>query len=80
MDLSRGRGKQLRQKTSRKRKAAKAQSGPSDSTSKRARVAMEEIPDEQAGRLSACSSMVSIESLVRKVSNIDHSLRLMFIN
>jgi hypothetical protein len=47
--------------------AAKAQSG-----SKRARVTMEEIPDEQAGGLSRSSSMMSIESLVRKVSNVHH--------
>jgi len=42
VDLSHGSRKQLRKKTSHKRKAAKAQSG-----SKCARVTMEEIPDEQ---------------------------------
>ena len=69
VDLSRGSRKQLRKKSSHKRKAAKAQSGPSVSNSKRARVRveMEEIPDEQAGGLSRSSSMMSIESLVRKV-------------
>jgi hypothetical protein len=33
---------------------------------------MEEIPDEQAGGLGCSSSMMSIESLVRKVSNVHH--------
>jgi hypothetical protein len=82
VDLSRGSRKQLRKKSSHKRKAAKAQSGPSVSNSKRARVRveMEEIPDEQVGGLSRSSSMMSIESLVRKVSNVYHSLCLIQIN
>ena len=67
VDPSRGSCKQLRKKTSHKHKAAKAQSG-----SKRARVMMEVIPDEQAGGLSHSSSMMTIESLVRKVHNIIH--------
>ena len=75
VDLSRGSRKQLRKKTSHKRKAAKAQSG-----SKRARVTMEEIPDEQAGGLSRSSSMMSIESLVRKVSNVHHPLYINLIH
>jgi hypothetical protein len=41
---------------------------------------MEEIPDEQAGGLSHSSSMMSIESLVQKVSNVHHSLCLNLIN
>src|SRR6202040_3104775 len=55
---------------------------PSVSNSKRAhiRVEMEEIPDQQVGGLSHSSSMMSIESLVRKVSNIYHSLCLIQIN
>jgi len=67
VDLSRGSRKQLRKKTSHKHKSAKAQSG-----SKRARVTMEEIPDEQAGGLGRSSSMMSIESLVRKVRYVHH--------
>jgi hypothetical protein len=35
---------------------------------------MEEISDEQAGGLSHSSSMISIESLVRKVNNVHHAL------
>jgi hypothetical protein len=77
VDLSRHSRKQLRKKVMHKRKADKAQSEPSASTSKRSRVTIEEIPDEQAGGLSASSSMISIESVVRKVRNIDHSLCLM---
>jgi hypothetical protein len=82
VDLSRGSCKQLQKKSSHKRKAAKAQSGPSVSNSKRAhiRVKMEEIPDEQAGGLSHSSSMMSIKSLVWKVSNVYHSLCLIQIN
>src|ERR1700674_4982661 len=66
VDLSHGSRKQLRKKSSHKRTAAKAQSGPSVSNSKRAHVQieMEEIPNEQAGGLSCSSSMMSIESLV----------------
>jgi hypothetical protein len=82
VDLSHGSRKQLRKKASRKRKVARVQSErsePSVSTSKRARVTVEDIPDEQAGGLSASSSMISIGSLVRKVSNIDHLLCLMRI-
>ena len=82
MDLRRGSSKQLRKKSSPKHKAAKAQCGPSVSNSKCAhvRVEMEEIPDEQVGGLSRSSSMMSIESLVRKVSNVYHSLCLIQIN
>ena len=80
VDLSRGSRKQLRKKASHKRKAAKAQPGPSASTSKRARVTMEEIPDEQAGGLSRSSSMMSIESLVWKVNNVHHALCINLIN
>ena len=39
-----------------------------------------EIPNEQAGGLNCSSSMMSIESLVWKVSNIYHSLCLIQIN
>jgi len=53
---------------------------PVASTLKRARVTMEEIPDEQAGGLSHSSSMISIESLVRKVGNVHCSLCIIFIN
>ena len=80
MDFSRGSRKQLRKKASHKCKAAKAQSGASASTLKHARVTMEEIPDEQAGGLGPSSSMMSIESLVRKVGNVHHSLCIIFIN
>jgi hypothetical protein len=74
VDLSRGSCKQLQKMASHKRKAAKAQSRPSASTSKHACVTMEEIPDEQVGGLSRSSSMISIESLVRKVNNVHHAL------
>jgi hypothetical protein len=67
MDLSHGSRKQLQKKVSRKRKAANAHSGLSASTSKRARITMEDTPSGQASGLSASSSMISIESLVRKV-------------
>ena len=74
VDLSCSSRKQLQKTASHKCKAAKAQSGPSASTSKRARVMMEEIPDEQVGGLSCGSSMISIESLVQKVNNVHHAL------
>lgn len=72
VDHSRGHRKQLRKKASHKRKADKAPSEPSISTSKRPRVTIEDIPDEQAGgvRVSASSSTMSVECLLRKVSNI----------
>jgi hypothetical protein len=75
VDLSRGSRKQLRKKTLHKRKAVKAQSG-----SKRARVTMEEISDEQAGGLSRSSSMMTIESLVRKVHNVHYPLSINLIH
>lgn len=66
---SRGSRKQLRKDASHKHKAP--QSEPLASTSNRPRVTVEEIPDEQAGGLSRSSSIVSIESLVRKVSKFN---------
>jgi len=80
VDLSCGSRKQLRKKASHKHKAAKAQPRPSTSTSKCARVTMEEIHDEQAGGLSCSSSMMSIESLVWKVNNVHHALCINLIN
>ena len=80
VDLSHGSHKQLRKKASHKCKATKAQSVPLASTSKRARVTMEETPDEQVGGLVHSSSMMSIESLLWKVSNVHHSLCLNLIN
>ena len=84
VDLSRGSRKQLRKKSSHKRKAAKSQSGPSVSNSKRARmrVEMEKIPNEQAGGLSRSSSMMSIE--MEKIPNeqvggLSHSSSMMSI-
>ena len=74
MDLSRGSHKQLQKKGSYKCKATKAQSVPLASTSKCARVMMEEIPDKQAGGLGRSSFMISIESLVQKVGNVHHLL------
>ena len=75
MDLSCGSHKQLQKKTLHKHKAAKAHSGL-----KRARVMMEEIPDEQAGGLSCSSSMMTIESLVRKVHNVHYPLSINLIH
>jgi hypothetical protein len=66
---SHGSRKQLRKEVPHKRKAA--QSGPSASTSNHTRTTMEEIPDEQAGGLSRSTSMMSIESLARKVSKFN---------
>ena len=82
VDLSHGSRKQLQKKSSHKRKAAKVQSGPSVSNSKCTCVCvkMEEIPNEQSGGLSHSSSMMSIKSLVWKVSNVYHSLCLIQIN
>src|SRR5882672_1180585 len=80
VDLSCSSRKQLRKKASHKHKAANAQPGPSASISKCARVTMEEIPDEQAGGLSRSSSMMSIESLIRKVNNVHHALCINLIN
>ena len=73
VDLSRGSRKQLR-------KTTKAQAGPSTSTSKRARTTMNNTPNEGESvpggvQVSCNSSLISVESLVRKVSNISyHSL------
>ena len=82
VDLSCGSCKRLQKKSLHKCNAAKAQSGPSGSNSKRARVRveMEEIPNEQVGGLSCSFSMMSIESLVQKVSNNYNSLCLIQIN
>ena len=82
VDLSYSSCKQLQKKSLHKCKAAKAQTGPSVSNSKCAHVhvKMEEIPNEQVGGLSHSSSMMSIKSLVWKVSNVYHSLCLIQIN
>src|SRR5882724_3858641 len=82
VDLSCSSCKQLQKMSSHKCKAAKAQSGPSVSNSRHAHVHvnMEEIPNEQPGGLSHSSSMMSIESLVQKLSKIYHSLCLIQIN
>jgi hypothetical protein len=73
VDPSRGNHKQLRKKAPCKRKADNTQSVLSVSTSKRPRVTIEEIPDEEAdGVQVSMSSSMSIESLVCKVSNIDY--------
>lgn len=67
VDLSRGNRKQLGKTASHKRKAARVQSEPSVSTSKRARVTVVEgIPDEQVDGPNAGPSMASIDSLVQK--------------
>jgi hypothetical protein len=73
VDLSRGSRKQLRKTGTRKRKITKAQSGSSTSTSKRARAITNETSDKEVsapGGLSRDSSLMSIESLTRKVSSV----------
>ena len=73
VDLSRSSRKQLRKTGARKRKITKAQSGPSTLTSKCACAMTNEIPDEGVstpGGLSHDSSLMSIESLARKVSSV----------
>src|SRR5882724_2185713 len=72
VDHSHGHHKQLQKKASHKCKADKAPSEPLISTSKCPHVTIEEIPDEQAGgvQVSASSSTMSVECLLRKVSNI----------
>jgi hypothetical protein len=84
VDLSHaGSRKQLRKKASHKRKAANAQSGLSAPASKRARITTEDTPHEQPSGLSASSSMISIESLIRKVRaahSIDRVMQIYFNN
>jgi hypothetical protein len=73
VDLSRGSRKQLRKTGTRKRKITKAQSGSSTSTSKHARAITNETSDKEVsapGGLSRDSSLMSIESLTRKVSSV----------
>ena len=60
--------KQLQKKHSHKHKATKPQLDTLASTSKHPQVTVEEIPDEEKGGVSCSSLMMSIESLVQKVS------------
>ena len=75
VDLSHGSCKQLRKTGAHKCKTTKAQSGPLTSTSKCARTTTNVTPDEGEsvpGGVSRNSSLMSIESLIWKVSNIVH--------
>ena len=77
VDLSCGSRKQLCKMSACKHKITKAQSGSSTSTSKHAHTIINKTPNEEVlmpGSLSHNSSLMSIESLTRKVSSIVCSL------